>query len=317
MLKVLITGISGFVGSHFADFLLEQGQEVYGTIRPRSKMDNIKHLEGKIKLYDCNILDTVSVMNTVKEIKPDIISHLAAQSFVPTSWKSPQDTLQTNIIGTVNILEAVREYCPECIVHIAGSSEEYGMVYESELPIKETNPLRPLSPYGVSKVAQDLLGQQYHKSYGLKVIISRAFNHEGARRGEVFVTSDFARQVIEVKIGKREVIEVGNLDAIRDFTNVKDVVRGYKLVIDKGLGGEVYNICSGIGVSIRELLELFIEAGGLGNNIFMKQIDSKMRPSDVPILVGDNTKIKALGWEPKIPLNETIKEILNYWRERK
>ena len=257
-------------------------------------------------------------MQLIKEIKPDYIFHLAAQSFVPTSWKAPQETLQTNIISTVNILEAVREYCKDCVVMVAGSSEGYGKVYDSELPIKESNPLRPLSPYGVSKVAQDLLAQQYHKSYKLRVVISRAFNHEGPRRGEVFVTSDFAKQIVEIERGKRTILLVGNLDAIRDFTDVRDVVKGYWLLANKSVYGTPYNICSGAGTSIRELLRIFVNNANIDDKEYIVREDAdKMRPSDVPVLVGNCKLIIDLGWRPTIPLEQTVKDILDYWRNKK
>ncbi len=315
MEKVLITGISGFVGSHLADFLLTQNVEIYGTVRHRSPLDNILHIQDKIKLRDCNVIDTISVMQIVKEIKPDYIFHLAAQSFVPASWKAPQETLQTNIISTVNILEAVREYCSECVVHIAGSSEEYGMVFDYELPIKETNPLRPLSPYGVSKVAQDMLGQQYNRSYELKTVISRAHNHEGPRRGDVFVTSAFAKQLVDIERNKRSVLLVGNLDAIRDFTDVRDVVKAYWLLANKGKYGEVYNVSSGVGITMKELLDKFIQISEAQNYV-IRVDENKLRPSDVPVLVGNCDKLKSLGWEREISLEQMIKDILNYWRSK-
>lgn len=316
MRKVLITGVSGFVGSHLADYLLTMEDiQVYGTIRHRSNWDNILHIKNKMKVIDCNIVDAISVMQVIKGIKPDYIFHLAAQSFVPTSWKAPQDTLQTNIIGTVNILEAVREYIPECKVLVIGSSEEYGKVYENEIPIRESNPLRPLSPYGVSKVTQDLLAQQYHKSYGLNVYISRAFNHEGPRRGEVFVTSDFAKQIVEIENDKRSIILVGNLDAIRDFTDVRDIVRAYWILVNKGVSGFPYNICSGEGTKIGDLLKMLISISEIFDFTIVQDED-KMRPSDVPILIGECSAMHTLGWERNYSLNQTLTDILDYWRGR-
>ena len=320
MQKVLITGITGFVGSHLADYLLSLGNmQIWGTIRHRSKLDNILHIQDKIKLRDCNVVDAISVMQIIKEIKPDVIHHLAAQSFVPTSWKAPQETLNTNIISTVNILEAVREYCKDCVVHIVGSSEEYGLVYKDELPITEGNTLRPLSPYGVSKVTQDLLAQQYCRSYGLRTRISRAFNHEGPRRGEVFVTSDFARQIIDIERGVKDTIKVGNLEAIRDFTDVRDVVKAYWLLVNKGENGIPYNIASGEGISIKELLSMFIKFSNIVDkvNLNIEGDINKMRPSDVPVLIGDSWLIHQLGWCPEITLEQTVKDILDYWRNKK
>ncbi|MCG2677860.1 GDP-mannose 4,6-dehydratase [bacterium] len=316
-MKVLITGITGFVGSHLADFLLEKGGiEVYGIERWRSRTENIEHIKDKIALMGCDIRDASSVKKLIKKIKPERIFHLAAQSFVPTSWHAPQETLTTNIIGELNVFEAVRELGVNPLIQIAGSSEEYGLVKEDELPIKETNPLRPLSPYAVSKVGQDLLGYQYYKSYGLNIIRTRGFNHSGPRRGEVFVCSDFARQIARVEKGKQEpVISVGNLEAIRDFTDVRDMVRAYWLATEKGKPGEVYNICSGKGYKIKEVLDILL--GLAKEKIEIKKDPKRMRPSDVPTLVGDSAKFrKATGWKPEIPFEKTMKDLLNYWRER-
>lgn len=315
-MRVLITGITGFVGSHLAEFLLEEGCEVYGTYRWRSLMSNIEHLRERIHLVECDIRDAVSVKRVINEVMPEGLFHLAAQSFVPTSFHAPAETLFTNIIGQVNILEAVREIKPSCKVHIAGSSEEYGFVQPEEIPIKETNPLRPLSPYGVSKVAQDLLGWQYYKAYGLHVVRTRAFNHTGPRRGEVFVCSNFAKQIVEIETGRREpVIKVGNLEAKRDFTDVRDVVRAYWLALGKGEPGEVYNICSGKAWAIKEVLDILLSYTDVEARV--EQDPSRMRPADVPLLVGDYSKFhKATGWEPRIPFEQTLKDLLDYWRER-
>ncbi|MEO0117482.1 MAG: GDP-mannose 4,6-dehydratase, partial [candidate division WOR-3 bacterium] len=224
--------------------------------------------------------------------------------------------LTTNIISQLNIFEAVRAENLDCRIQIAGSSEEYGMVYPNEVPIKETNPLRPLSPYGVSKVAQDLLGYQYFMSYGIKVVRTRAFNHEGPRRGEVFVTSNFCKQIAEIEKGKREpVVYVGNLEAVRDFTDVRDTVRAYYLVLLKGKPGEVYNICSGKGYKIKEILDIIISLSKV--KVEVKVDPERLRPSDVMLLLGDATKIQTeLGWKPEIPIEKTLNDLLDYWRER-
>lgn len=316
-MKVLITGITGFVGSHLADFLLEKDNiEVYGIERWRSNCENIEHIKDKIRLIECDIRDSSSVKRVIEEVKPDHIFHLAAQSFVFTSWHAPAETLTTNIIGELNIFEALRELGINPKIHIAGSSEEYGMVRKSELPIKETNPLRPLSPYAVSKVGQDLLGYQYYMSYGLNIIRTRAFNHTGPRRGEVFVCSDFAKQIARIKKGKQEpVISVGNLEAIRDFSDVRDIIKAYWLAMEKCKSGEVYNICSGRGYKISEALDILLTLSKVNAKIGQKP--NKMRPSDVPILVGDSSKFrKQTGWKPQIPFEQTLKDLLAYWQER-
>jgi GDP-4-dehydro-6-deoxy-D-mannose reductase len=314
--RCLITGITGFAGSYLAEFLLERGDiEVYGIKRWRSRMENIEHIKNKLTLIECDLRDASSVANCIEEVKPDKIFHLAAQSFVVTSWLAPAETLTTNIIGTLNIFEAVRKAnLVDTRIQIACSSEEYGMVYENEIPIKETNPLRPLSPYAVSKVAHDLLGYQYYKSYRLYIVRTRGFNHSGPRRGEVFVESNFPKQIAEIEKGLKEpVIHVGNLEAKRDFTDVRDMVRGYWLSLEKCDAGEVYNICSGKAYKIKEVLDILLSLSKV--KVEVKQDPTRMRPSDVPILLGDHTKFsEKTGWQPTIPFEKTLEDILNYWR---
>lgn len=279
-------------------------------------MENIEGIMNKITLYECDLKDAAAVRYIVREVEPDLIFHLAAQSYVPMSWRAPAQTLEINIIGEVNLFEGVRDIGFSPLIHIAGSSEEYGFVYKNEVPIKETNPLRPLSPYGVSKVAQDFLGYQYFKSYGLKIVRTRAFNHTGPRRGDVFATSNFARQIAEIEKGKRKpVIWVGNLEAVRDFSDVRDVVRGYLLALEKGEPGEVYNISTGEGHKIKEILDILLSLSKV--DLEVKKDPNRMRPSDVELLIGDHTKFtNAIGWEPEIPLKKTLEDLLDFWRER-
>ncbi|MDP2924252.1 MAG: GDP-mannose 4,6-dehydratase [Candidatus Omnitrophota bacterium] len=315
-MKVLITGITGFVGSHLSEYLLNKKDvEIYGIIRWRSDIKNISHIKEKIKLYEADIRDFVSVKGMIAKIKPDKIFHLAAQSFVGASFGAPQETLTTNIVGELNIFEAVRSLRINPFILIAGSSEEYGLVHKNELPIKETNPLRPLSPYAVSKVTQDILGYQYFKSYGLNIIVTRAFNHTGPRRGEPFVSSNFAKQIAMIEKGKQEpVINVGNLETVRDFSDVRDVVRAYWLSLDKCKPGEVYNICSGKGYKIKEILNILLSL--TKERVKIKEDPERLRPSDVPVLIGDCAKFrKATGWKPEIPFEKTLEDLLNYWRE--
>lgn len=314
--KALITGITGFAGSHLAELLLKEGYEVYGTTRPRSKTDNIDHIKSKLNLHDADLLDSHSLYSIVSDIRPDFIFHLAAQSFVQSSWASPANTMEINAVGSVHLFEALRRAKVDCIVQIAGSSEEYGLVLPNEIPVRETNPLRPLSPYAVSKVAMDYLGYQYHQSYGMKIVRTRGFNHTGPRRGEVFVTSNFAKQIAEIEKGKKEpIIEVGNLDAQRDWTDVRDMVRAYQLSVQKCEYGEVYNICSEKAVKISDMLDLLLSFSRVKPKIV--KYPSRMRPSDVPVLLGDCLKFKkATGWKPQIPFKKTMEDLLNYWRER-
>ncbi len=314
--RALITGITGFAGSHLAQLLLSRGYEVWGTARPRSKTDHIENIRPKIHLEDADLVDSHSLYTIVNKIKPEYIFHLAAQSFVPTSWASPAATLQVNIIGSANLFEAVRQAGLNSVIQIACSSEEYGLVHSDELPITENNPLRPQSPYAVSKVAMDYLGYQYYCSYKMNIIRTRGFNHTGPRRGETFATSNFAKQIALIEKKKQEpVIYVGNIDASRDWTDVRDMVSGYLLAVQKGKPGEVYNICTGKGVVIKDMLQILLNLSEI--KVEIKPDANRMRPSDVPVLVGDNSKfVKQTGWKPKIPFEQTMADLLNYWRER-
>ncbi|MEM8930692.1 MAG: GDP-mannose 4,6-dehydratase [Acidobacteriota bacterium] len=318
-MKALITGITGFAGSHLAEYLLANHPdvEVWGTHRWRSPFDNLTDdVQSRVHLIETDLRDANSVLSTLDKVRPDFIFHLAAQSFVPTSWTAPSETLDTNIIGQTNIFEACRRLGLDPVIQIACSSEEYGLVHPEETPIKETNPLRPLSPYAVSKVGQDYLGYQYFMSYGLKVIRTRGFNHTGPRRGDVFVASNFAKQLARIKAGLAEpVMRVGSLTAIRDFTDVRDMVRAYWLAVNHAKPGEVYNIATGHGITIQELLDRLIELSGV--EVDVQQDPARMRPSDVEILIGDASKFRAdTGWEPQVPLEKTLADIVAYWDER-
>ena len=316
-MRLLITGITGFVGSHMAEYALAHGAEVFGSSRWRSRTENIEHLRSQIKLIECDLRDLASVRGLLETAEPTHVVHLAAQSFVGASWQTPAETLSTNIISQVNLLEGIRRFTIAPRVLVVGSSEEYGFVCPDELPIRETNPLRPLSPYAVSKVAQDMMGYQYFMSYGLPIIRTRAFNHEGPRRGEVFVTSNFAKQVAEIEAGTREpTMAVGDLTPRRDFSDVRDVVRGYWLLLERGEPGEVYNLCSGRSWAIQQVLEFLLEQSRV-KRIAVETDPARLRPSDVMILEGDSSKIrKATGWEVEIPFERTLRDLLAYWRQR-
>jgi len=318
MKRILITGITGFAGSHLADYALAEhpGVEVFGTYRWRSRRENIEHLDGKVTLLESDLGDVTAMRSALERSRPDAIFHLAAQSFVPTSWTAPSETFHVNVIGQIHLFEAIRSLGLDPVVQLACSSEEYGLVRKEETPISEQNPLRPLSPYAVSKVTQDYLGYQYFKSYGLRTIRTRGFNHEGPRRGEVFVMSNFARQIAAIEAGEQEpVIRVGNLDSVRDFTDVRDMVRAYWLAVEKGEPGEVYNIASGHGITIREMLDRLLAKSRVA--VRVETDPKRLRPSDVEVLLGDATKFRAAtGWEPRIPLEQTLADSLDFWRGR-
>ena len=317
MRRVLVTGVTGFAGSHLVDYMLSRNDcEIFGIQRWRSRTENIEHFTSRITLLECDLRDATSTRDMLERVRPEWIFHLAAQSFVPTSWTAPTESLTTNILGQVNLFEGVRHVGLKCRIQLACSSEEYGLVLPNEVPIRETNPLRPLSPYAVSKVTQDMLGYQYWMSWKVDSVRTRGFNHEGPRRGPVFVASDFAKQIADIeKDRKPAVLSVGNLEARRDFSDVRDFVRAYWLALEKCEAGEVYNICSGKAWSIREVLDLLL--GMTKTRIEVKQDPARLRPSDVPILLGDNSKfVKATGWQPTIPFEQTLRDMLEYWRAR-
>lgn len=346
-MRVLITGVTGMAGSHLAEYALQQGDvHVFGLYRWRSRLDNLEDLmqagkvhviaeggnacrseadwqevrescqPGVLHLVEGDIGDASSMKRIVEMVRPDRIFHLAAQSYVPFSWNAPADTFRINVLGQINLFEAIRAAKIDPLVHVAGSSEEYGLVHPDEVPMKETNPLRPLSPYAVSKVAQELLAWQYFKSYGLKTVVTRGFNHTGPRRGHVFVTSSFARQIALIEKGKKSpVLEVGDLTSKRDWTDVRDTVRGYWLALEKGVPGEVYNIGSGVARSVGQMLDALLSFSSV--KVEIKQDPSRLRPSDVKILWSDCSKFRAqTGWEPQIPFEQTLRDLLDYWRKR-
>ena len=317
--RVLITGVTGFVGSHLAEYCLEKGCLVVGTGRRRSPMTNVQALvrNKRFKLIEMELEDTRSIYSAIKASRPEMVFHLAAQSFVPASFESPYYTLQVNILGTLALLEGLREWSKNAQprIQIAGSSEEYGLASKEECPIVETQALRPLSPYGVSKVACDLLGAQYARSYGMQIVRTRAFNHEGGRRGIEFVTSNFARQAVLLSAGKLSELKVGNLDAVRDFSHVKDIVNAYWLALEKGEPGDVYNICSGRGVAIRQVIEILSRI--VGRELPFSLDRQRLRPSDVPYLVGDCSKFRRqTGWEPRLTFDDALRDLVDYWREQ-
>ena len=318
MKRVLITGVNGFAGSHLLDYILENKlAKVYGTYRGKSTdFSNISHNKEKVSLVKCDVTDYFATEKVLREVKPDYIFHLAAQSYVPDSWKSPHETIESNTIGSLNLFEAIRQANPEIKIQVASTSEVYGMVHENELPIKETNQLRPLSPYGVSKAAMDLLAYQYFQSYGLKIVRTRSFNHAGPRRGDVFVDSNWAKQIVEIERGIKEpVVLVGSLDSKRDFTDVRDVVRAYWLAIEKGEAGEVYNICSGKTHTMKSILDRLLAL--TDKKISVREDPSRLRPSDVKVLLGDCTKFsQRTGWKAEIPLEQTMQDLMEYWRNK-
>jgi GDP-4-dehydro-6-deoxy-D-mannose reductase len=321
--KILITGTEGFVGSHMSDFLLEKDTyEVYGIKRwNNSRLRNIRHLLDKIEFIDCDITDPIAVRALLREVKPDKIFHFAAESAVAPSWGHPTHYMNVNYNGTVNFLDAMRELGINPRFLIPGSGEEYGEIKEDELPINENTVLRPVNPYSVTKIAQDLIGFVYYKSYGLNVIRTRAFNHEGPRRDYFFGVSSYAYQIAKIEQGKQKsIIKVGYLDDKRNFTHVRDLVEAYYQAIEKCKPGELYIIGSEDPEHIhtfREVLNMLIEISDLDKNKIKIETELKfVRLTNVPRLIGDTSKFRKLtGWKPKISFREMLEDILKYWRD--
>ena len=314
-MKALITGISGFAGSYLAEFLLDKRYKVFGTFYDKSTFSNLNGCMDKIKIFKCDIRNYNSLRAIIEKVRPDELYHLAAISFVPTSLKDPKLTFDTNLYGTLNLYQAVIEQKINPKILFVGSADEYGIVKDSNLPIKEERPLQPVNPYSISKASADYLSYFYFKSYGLNIVRVRSFNHIGPRQSPEFVCSNFSKQIVEIEKGMKEpVIMVGNLEAKRDFTDVKDMVRAYWLAIQKTEAGEVYNICSERTVQIKELLNKLLRLSS--KKIEVTEDPKRMRSSDNPILQGDCSKFRRRsGWKPKIPLDKTLKDILKYWRK--
>lgn len=317
MRKVLVTGISGFAGSFLAEYLLSNGDYlISGTYLSDSSLTNLSKIKDQLDLVKIDLTDTQGVSSLIRKIKPDMIFHLAAQPSPAASFKNPSLTINNNITAQLNLLEAIRENnFTRTRTLIVSSAEAYGLVSKKDLPIDEETKFAPMSPYGVSKIAQDFLGLQYFLSYNLNIIRVRPFNHVGPRLSSQFAPSAFAKKIAEIEKQKTAPkLRVGNLDAKRDFTDVRDIVVGYHLLMEKGKSGEVYNIGSGVSYKISEILEILLSLSSVKIKV---EVDRELlRPNDIPELICDNTKIKNLtGWKPKIPIDVSLKDTLDYWRK--
>ncbi len=326
MTTALITGITGMVGSHLADYLLEHTDwDVVGLARWRSPLDNIEqHLErmnsgDRIRLVYGDLRDYVSIQGAVESSKPDFVFHLAAQSYPHTSFSAPLDTLETNIQGTAHVLEAIR-HNPDVdpVVHVCASSEVFGRVPKELVPIGEETTFHPASPYAISKVGTDLLGRYYAEAYGMKVMTTRMFTHTGPRRGDVFAESTFAKQIAMIEAGLiPPVVQVGNLDSLRTFADVRDAVRAYSLLVTHNpIAGEYYNIGGTYSCTVGEMLDTLI---GLSSrdDIAVEVDPERLRPIDADLQIPDTSKFhEHTGWEPEIPFMTTMRDLLDYWRAR-
>lgn len=318
MKRVLITGITGMVGSHLAEYILENHPEyeVHGLVRWRSPMENIQNIRSRVQLHQGELRDLHSLVSLLRRVRPERIYHLAAQSYVTTSFEAPADTLHTNVIGTTNLLDAVRLTDIDPLIHICSSSEVYGQVTSDEVPIREDNPLRPASPYAVSKVGEDMIALQYFLSYKMRTIRTRMFTHTGPRRGDVFAESAFAKQIAEIEANLRpNPMLVGNLDSVRTFLDVRDAVQAYWILLERGKPGEVYNIGGARTLTVGEMLEMLKNLSRCP--IEHRQSEQLLRPSDVTLQIPCIDKFRReTGWQPAIPLEQTLTDLLNYQRQR-
>lgn len=322
----LITGITGMVGSHLADFLLEHTDwDIAGLCRWRSPLDNIAHLiprindADRISLHYGDLRDSLSIEQAVRTTKPDYVFHLAAQSYPQTSFTAPLDTLDTNIQGTTRLLDALRNHQPQAIVHICASSEVFGRVPKEKLPINEECTFHPASPYAISKVGTDLVGRFYAEAYDMTVMTTRMFTHTGPRRGDVFAESSFAKQIAMIEADQMEpALKTGNLQSLRTFADVRDAVRAYyMLVTENPIAGEYYNIGGTHSCSIEEMLQFLLSLSPKGKDIEIVTDPARLRPIDADLQVPDTSKFtRHTGWKPEIPFEKTMGDLLDYWRDR-
>ena len=319
MSNILITGVTGFVGSHMADFIIDNTDDViFATKRWMEDTTNVKHLidNERFNFIDCDLIDGLSVQKAVEMSKPDKVFHFAAQSFPEVSFKIPVITLQTNVIGTTHLLESIRNSEFDPIVVSISSSEVYGNPRQDEIPIKETNPIRPANPYSISKVGHDLMSQYYHSAYNMKIIITRMFSHEGARRGKEFALSSFANQIVKSELGLQDtIIRHGNLDSVRTYNHIDDAIEAYWLCSESDNFGEIYNIGGDTTCKVGDVLDLLISLSKKKN--LVKQVDpDRVRPTDITLQIPSSAKFKAhFGWKPKKQLQDICNDLLDYWRK--
>ena len=316
--KVLITGIAGFAGSHLMDYILANTDyKVYGIKRVNSNLRNIKHALDRITLFDADLNDETSLIKVLQKVQPDQIYHLGALSWVTPSWDMPAAYMQTNAIGTINLFEAMRVTNCKARVLTSATPEEFGDVPKELIPITEETRIKPINPYAASKVAQDMVCITYHASYGIDIVRTRAFNHEGARRYIHGAIASFAYQIAKIENKMQEpIIKVGNLNATRNFTDVRDTVRAYYLAMEKGVSGELYLIGSEQIYTMKEVLDMLIAHSTMASSIKVEVDPERLRPTELMTFIGDYTKFKKLtGWKLQYTLDETLEEVLKYWRE--
>jgi GDPmannose 4,6-dehydratase len=325
MKTAFITGFTGMVGSHLADYLIKNTDwNIVGLARWNENYENVEHLfdsinkKNRIKIVYGDINDFASIYQIVFNEKPDYVFHLAAQSYPLTSFTSPIDTLQTNIIGTANLLEAIKKCNIEPVIHVCASSEVFGRVSSEHLPIKETAPFHPASPYAISKVGTDLIGRFYGEAYGMRIMTTRMFTHTGPRRGDVFAESSFAKQIALIEKGLKDpVIKVGNLDSMRTWADVRDAVRAYYMLVTiNPTSGEFYNIGGTYSCTVREMLNYLLSISTV-KNIKIEIDPDRLRPIDADLQIPDTSKFtNHTSWKPEISFEQTMNDLLNYWRDK-
>ena len=316
MKKYLITGFSGFVSRHFLEYL--EINQIRASIKgldinnPEFNSESFKFIKYDFEKVD--LLDIDSVENIIFEFQPDYVLHLASFSSVAFSWKEPILSFKNNTNIYLNLLEAVRKLNLPTRILSVGSSEEYGDVKETDLPLTEDHPLKPVSPYAVARVSQELLSQIYVKGYNLDIVMTRSFNHIGPFQKDIFVVSSFVKQLLEIinKAEKKDTLITGDINIVRDFTDVRDVVSAYYLLLNRGEKGEIYNVCSGVGISLENIIKIVIKY--LDIEVIIKVDPERIRPSDNKAIVGSNSKIKGLGWDQKYLLEDTLKDLIDYWK---
>lgn len=323
--RALITGITGMVGSHMLDYLLQETDwEIWGMLRWRSPLDNIRvHLprvnqKDRVRLVYADLRDTMSIQTAIGQCMPDYVFHLAAQSYPKTSFDSPLDTMDTNVQGTERLLGALRQYRPDAAIHVCASSEVFGRVPKEKLPIDEECSFHPASPYAISKVGTDLIGRYYAEAYNMTVMTTRMFTHTGPRRGDVFAESTFAKQIAMIEEGRIDpIVQVGNLDSLRTWADVRDAVRAYYLLVTHNpVPGGYYNIGGAFTCTIREMLDKLISLSSQ-SGIRVETDPERLRPIDADLQVPDTRKFQAhTGWKPVIPFETTMQDLLDYWRDR-
>jgi GDP-4-dehydro-6-deoxy-D-mannose reductase len=311
----LVTGAEGFIGSFLVEHLLDRGEEVVATYFNESELWRLEGVRDRIQAVPVDVRDAAAVDSAVERFRPDALFHLAAKSLPSYSWDHPTITMETNVLGTVNVFESLRRHAPDAVVLVACSSAEYGAVTEDEVPTPEDHRLMPLHPYGVSKVAQDLLAYQYHANHGTRALRARIFNTTGPRK-ENDVLSDLVRRVVAIERGDAPPrLRVGNVEPRRDFTDVRDLVRALRSLVERGAAGEAYNVCSGNVHRVSDLLQLILDEAR--EEVEVHQDVDLMRPSDEPIIAGSNDRlVRATGWSAEISVERTIADMLDFWRSR-